>query len=149
MRWLWNRIADMLEPDEYQPPERVVLLWLAVLRAPVTGGSVLLLWHVQAAEGWSVAIRLLLLPCNAALFALVSADVIEHALRGILARLWPETFGAFGEGYNPWVSAIGEWEGWTGPTREGDAAAWQAVKCGPPAREAPWWGDTDSFCWKD
>ena len=135
-RWVIGRLDSLI--GSYRPYEREVLCWLAVVRATVTTAGAMGLWAVQTAEGWPLALRLVILPCDAALISLLSADFLEHAVRK----------GLLGYAYNPFVSAIGEWEGYMGPTRDADAPAWHTVKCGPPPAICPWWGDhgSGSFC---
>jgi hypothetical protein len=83
-----------------------------------------------------VIVGVVLISLLAPLTALISADVIEHYLRLFI----------LGYDYNPYVSAIGEWEGWMGPTRTSDLPTWEAQKCQRPPAETPWWGDVTSFC---
>lgn len=135
-RWMIGRLDSLI--GTYRPYERRVLCWLAVLRGTVTAAGTMALWHVQGTQDWPLAVRVLLVPCNAALISLLSADFVEHLVRRLL----------LGYAYNPFVSAIGEWEGYMGPTRRVDAAQWNAVKCGPTPALCPWWGDpgSGSFC---
>lgn len=124
-QWLRSRWESMVGAYRFKPYERRVLLGLAWFRAVFTAAV------CAPFPWWSW-------PIVAPLAALVAADFIEHRIRRRL----------LGYSYNPFVSAIGEWEGWMGPTdtRYG-VEEWNAMKCGPPPpilRE--WWGDTDSFC---
>ena len=144
VRWFGGRLFSIVHT--YRPYERQVLLHLAALRAAVTAGAALAFWLVVTGQGWPLALALTVTACVAALASLVSADFIEHALRKRL----------LGYPYNPFVSAIGEWEGWMGPTDPNDAvgiAAWNLMKCGPPPGGnatplMPWWGQpgSGSFC---
>lgn len=138
-RWLTSRIRSMI--GTYKPPERRVLLGLAAFRAVFTfscGVACGLL--LPTPWGW------LLSPGAAVLASVISADFIEHYARVLFARFWPKHFGAFGPiAYNPWVSAIGEWEGYMGPTDKAYADAWNAAKYGPQPPTASWWGDVESF----
>lgn len=120
------------------PPERLVLLGLAVLRAAFTAGTGIGIYGMVrrlTRRGWAAWVMALV---AAVLMSLISADGIEHWLRGRI----------FGYSYNPFVSAIGEWEQYMGPSDPEHAAAWNRMKCGPPPRELPWWGDpgSGSFC---
>ena len=144
LRWLGERLFSILYT--YRPYERQVLLHLAALRTIVTAGTALVFWSVTISQGWPGALGLTTTACVAAGASLLSADFIEHRLRQRL----------LGYSYHPFVSAIGEWEGWMGPTDPNDAvgiAAWNAMKCGPPpgGNVTPlltWWGNpsSGSFC---
>lgn len=144
VRWFGGRLFAILYT--YRPYERQVLLHLAALRAVLTAGAALVFWSATMSQGWPVVLSLTVTACVAAWASLVSADFIEHQLRKWL----------LGYGFNPFVSAIGEWEGWMGPTDPDDAvgiAAWNAMKCGPPpgGNATPlmkWWGNpaSGSFC---
>lgn len=96
--------------------ERRVLLDLAALRAGLTAllSALLLDWQAPLL---GAAVAVALVPCNAALVALVSADWIEHYGRLLI----------FGYAYNPNVSAIGELEGSMCPTDRSAEAAWRAT----------------------
>lgn len=120
------------------PWERMVLLVLAAFRAEITfaAGLVSFLAFRRAVRTWLAIVFAMTAALGA---SVVSADGIEHWVRATIGR-------SFGHGYNPFVSAVGEWEGWNGsPGGYPDArAAWEKAKCGP----SPfiWWGDTGSFC---
>lgn len=132
------------------PFERCVLLNLSVLRDQLTfaGGLVALIVFLGLGFPWWFALSQG--AAWATIAALVSADGVENLLRK----------GILGYAYNPFVSSIGEKEGWMGPTNvlsdgpddphRGDraAAAWELAKCGPPPPACPWWGDpgSGSFC---
>ena len=144
MKWLADRFRSLI--GTYQPYERRVLLNLAALRATITAGfSILMLW-VQIHQEWAPWAMLITLPANATLAALASADFVEPILRKLL----------LGYSYNPYVSAIGELEGYNGPTDAKDLLAimtWDNMKCGPPPGGnanplLPWWGNpaSGSFC---
>mgnify|MGYP001562997624 CR=1 FL=1 len=144
VRWLGERLFSLLHT--YRPYERQVLLHLAALRAVVTAGAALVFWSATTSQGWPVALALPATACVAAWASLLSADFIENRLRRWL----------LGYSYNPFVSAIGEWEGWMGPTDRNDAvgiATWNLMKCGPPPGGnvnplLSWWGNpgSGSFC---
>ena len=136
LRWLGGRLFSILHT--YRPYERKVLLHLAALRAIVTAGAALLFWSATIRQGWPVALGLTTTACVAVWASLVCADFVEHSLRRWL----------LGYSYNPFVSAIGEWELWMGPTDPDDAlgiAAWHKAKRGRQPHECPWWGDVASF----
>jgi hypothetical protein len=117
------------------PKERVILLCLAAWRALFTGSAALLGYYtaVRASiEPFAFPLAMLF----AVLAALVSADVIEH---------WAKV-PLLGTNYNPYVMAIGEWEGWMGPTRSEDVPAWREQMCKPQPPQCAWWGDVTSFC---
>lgn len=138
--WLAARWRAITRRDQYCPRERQILLQLAVLRAQVTATGALLLFAVERWEGWPAWLVAFMLGPNAVFFALLSADFLEHWLRKRL----------LGFDYNPRVSAIGEWEGWMGPTNtlasEGGPAmvqAWRDHMCEGPPKNAglDHWGD--------
>lgn len=98
----------------YRCFERRVLLDFAALRAGLTAGIAALMLDWQADMlGGMVAVALL--PCNAVLVALISADWIEHYGRLLV----------LGYAYNPHVSARCELEGANTPTRREDEAEWR------------------------
>lgn len=144
MRWLVGRVFSIVVT--YRPYERQVLLHLAALRAVLTGGAALIFWSVTTAQAWPLALGLAVTACVAAFVSLVSADFIENR-----ARRW-----LLGYAHNPFVFAIGEWEGWMGPTDPNDAVGivtWNLMKCGPPPGGnanplMPHWGNpaSGSFC---
>lgn len=145
--WLAARWRAITRKGQYMPRERQVLLMLAMIRAQITAGGAILLFAIQRAEGWPSWVSANLFGPDAVLFALISADFVEHWLRKRL----------LGYDYNPRISAIGELEGWNGPTNrlaseDGDAAvaAFEAHKCAPPPKGAglDHWGDpgSGSFC---
>ncbi len=84
----------------YKPWERRRLLDLAALRnALVSLGALGLAW-VRVQQGWPTGLILALVPCDACLIALVSADWVEHTLKRLI----------FDYDYNPNVFARGELE---------------------------------------
>ena len=143
VRWFGGRFFAIVHT--YRPYERQVLLHLAALRAGVPAGAALLFWSATISQGWPVALSLPATACVAAWASLVSADFLEHGLR----KWW------LGYAFNPFVSAIGEWEGWMGPTDPNDAVGivtWNLMKCGPPpgGNANPlltWWGNPSSGSW--
>lgn len=116
MTWLANRFKSLLAANpRFAPRERRVLLALAWLRAALTAGAAIAVWHV-APRPWAYGLCLLAAP----IAAIGSADFVENRLRKLL----------LGYAFNPRVSAIGEWEGWNGPTegRDRERRLWEAHK---------------------
>lgn len=91
-----------------------MLLNLAALRNGLValGSLALLDWQASVLDPLMATA---LVPCNAALIALVSADVLERALRTM----------ALGYADNVNVSPRGELEGWNGPTRREHENGWR------------------------
>lgn len=124
------------------PWERIILLLFASCRALVAVAGFSIGHRAIKRAGWTT----LALPFAliiAILFAFLWADGIEPMLKRLI----------FGYDYNPYVMAIGEWEGYMGATVDGDMKTWQAMKCGPPpgGNANPlllWWGNpaSGSFC---
>ncbi len=86
----------------YKPWERRRLLDLAVLRNTLVSLFALGMAWVRVQQGvWPPWLILTLVPCDACLMALISADWIEHALKMLI----------FGYTDNPNVFARGELEG--------------------------------------
>ena len=147
--WLISRLRSILRIGQFMPYERQVLVWLAYGRSWIVGGATLGMFLVEQSQGWPWWVSVLHLVCLSSFAALLSADFIEHAARGWL----------LGYAYNPFVSAIGELEGWMGPVNMIDQqdrdgiVVWQAMQCGPPPGGnanplLPWWGNpgSGSFC---
>ena len=118
LSWFKSRFTS-ISIQRWYPHERKILLALAIMRAVL---SVSPCWVFT---NWKIASILSIL---APLCALFSADFIENRLRKWL----------LGYSYNPNVSAIGEWEGYNGPTRQEDEAQWRAELW---KIRAPWWGE--------
>jgi hypothetical protein len=106
-----NRLSSLFS---YQCFERRVLLNLAALRAGLTAmlSALLLDWQASIL---GAALAVVLVPCNAALPAAISADWIERAFRML----------AFGEVDNVNISARCELEGANTPTHREHEAEWR------------------------
>lgn len=124
------------------PWERLVLLALASLRALFTVGfaglAYLALQRSSLPRWFVILVLVVVIPFG----AFLCADGIEPLLKSQI----------FDYDYNPYVMAIGEWEGWMGPTSHGDIATWQTMKCGPPPGGnveplMPWWGNPADGRW--
>mgnify|MGYP001563215463 FL=1 len=125
------------------PWERIILLLFAACRALVAAGGFALGHKAMKRANWPWYVCVIFACIIAVLFAFLWADGIEPTL-----KLW-----IFGYNHNPFVFAIGEWEGYMGATTDGDMATWQRMKCGPPPGGnvdplLKWWGNpgSGSFC---
>lgn len=121
-RPLWRRdvhagvVSRIVSLFSYRCYERRVLLNLAALRAGLCGLVPAWLFHVQQ-DAFPLSVAIALIPCNAALVALIAADWLERYGRLLI----------FGYASNIRVSPRGELEGWNGPTHREQEATWRAL----------------------
>lgn len=117
------------------PWERIALTALAIVRAWMTVLFFLLCWSAFRRASWPRLVIVLLLVAAIPFGAFLWADGVEHLLKTLV----------FGTSYNPYMMAIGEWEGWTGPTSDEDLSFWNAQKRRRQPPQTPWWGDVTCF----
>lgn len=109
--WLYRRLRSLFS---YKCFERRILLDLAGLRngAGALSALALFIWQYETVGALAAVI---LVPCNGVLWALISADFIERALRML----------AFGEVDNVNISARCELEGANVPTHREQEPEWR------------------------
>lgn len=133
----------------YRPYERWVLIGIACLRVVMVVMTSYGLLHVAVAltsrlniwlrrPRFARALVLVGICLVMILVTFVWADLVEYNLQGVF----------LGTRYNPFWSAGGNFEGWTGALNRNGAVLWNAVKCGPPPVTMAYLGDpgSGSFC---